>query len=290
MKSLAFLMALCLLVVSVSAQSVAPKKPAAAVQTRVPTQAEVESILKRIYGYDSSIQWKIFLIRKSAVPGMSEVLFQLKGQVQHIFITPDGHYAINGDLEQFGADPYGVARARLAAADGPSHGPVKPAVVMVEFSDLQCPHCKEAQPVLEKLAADFPQMKIIFQQYPLQQHPWALKAAQYADCAGRANNSAAWKYIASIYQNQGGIAVATADDKLKELATEAGLDAAKIAACAASPAATARVKKSTALGDSVGVLGTPAIFVNGRLLQGVVGIPYEQVKALIQYELEHAGK
>ncbi|MBZ5521226.1 MAG: hypothetical protein LAP21_03105 [Acidobacteriia bacterium] len=51
------------------------------------------------------------------------------------------------------------------------------------------------------------------------------------------------------------------------------------------------MKKSVALGDSVGVLGTPAIFVNGRLLdQGVVGIPYAQVKALIQYEIDHAGK
>jgi protein-disulfide isomerase len=45
-----------------------------------------------------------------------------------------------------------------------------------------------------------------------------------------------------------------------------------------------------ALGDSVGIMGTPAIFVNGRPLETVVGIPYEQVKAIVQYEIEHAGK
>jgi protein-disulfide isomerase len=194
-------------------------------------------------------------------------------------------------MQPFGPDPYAIIRERLSAAEGVARGPDKPVVTMVEFSDLQCPHCKEAQPVLEKLAADFPGMRIIFQQYPIpSSHPWAMKAAQYADCAGRVDSGAAWKFIAAVYENQSGIALATVDDKLKELATKAGLDADKLAACAASPAAEARVKKSMELGNSVGVVGTPTIFVNGRMLEGVVGIPYELVKAIVQYEIDHAGK
>jgi protein-disulfide isomerase len=194
-------------------------------------------------------------------------------------------------MQPFGLDPYAGNRERLSAADGLVRGPAKPAVTMVEFSDLQCPHCRDAQPAVEKLAADFPNMRIIFQQYPLaSSHPWAMKAALYADCAGHSNANAGWKFIASVYENQGSIALVTADDKLKELAVAAGLDGGKISACAASPATAARVKKSMQLGDSVGVLGTPAIFVNGRQLDTVVGIPYEQVKAVVQYELEHAGK
>lgn len=295
MTHMALVAALLLLSALMGAQNSPSAKPASAASSsaapsKLPTQAEVEAVLKRIYGYDPSIQWKIFAIRKSPVPGMSEVLLNVKGEFQHLFLTADGHFAVSGDLVQFGADPYSVARSRLRAADGPSRGPSKPSMVMVEFSDLQCPHCRDAQPVIEKLVADFPGMKIIFQQYPLPKHSWAMKAALYADCAGRANNDAAWKYIASIYHNQGSIADAIADDSLRQLATESGLDAAKLASCAASPAAAARVKKSKELGDSVGVLGTPTIFVNGRLLQTVVGIPYEQVKTLIQYEIDHAGK
>jgi len=271
--------------------SKAGKKHAPATMAQTPTKDEVDAVLKRIYGYDPSIQWKIFLVRRSAVPGMSEVLLQLKGEFHRLFLTADGHFAIDGDMQPFGPDPYAGTRERLSAAKGVVRGSDKPVVTMVEFSDLQCPHCKDAQPVLEKLATDFPDMRIIFQQYPLaSSHPWAMKAAQYADCAGRQGNDAGWKFIAAVYENQNSIALAIADDKLKELATASGLDAEKLSACATAPDAEIRVKKSMELGDSVGVMGTPAIFVNGRPLDTVTGIPYEQVKAIVQYEIEHAGK
>lgn len=272
------------------ARSSAPKK-AAAVKALGP--ADVEQVLKRIYGYDPSMKWQIFLVRKAPVPGMTEVLMNVNNEFQHLFIAADGHYAISGDWMPFGPDLYAPARKKLMAADGISRGPEKPAVVMVEFSDLQCPHCKDAQPVLEKLASDFPQMKIIFQQYPLPKHPWAAKAARYADCAGHANNAAAWKFIAGVYENQGGIALATADEKLKELARNSGFDAEKLSACASSPASEERIKKSVALGDSLGILGTPSIFVNGRLLEPVTDASdasYERAKKIVQYEIEHAGK
>jgi protein-disulfide isomerase len=285
-------MVLVLPVVTPAGQNaVAGKKRSAAVQPKAPTPAEVDAVLKRVYGYDASIQWKIFLVRRSVVPGMSEVLLQLKGEFHHLFLTPDGHFAIDGDMQPFGSDPYAGMRQRLGAANGVMRGPDKAVVTMVEFSDLQCPHCKDAQPVLEKLAADFPGMRIIFQQYPLaNSHPWAMKAAEYADCAGRQSNDAGWKFIAAVYEDQNSIALAIADDKLKELATASGLDAEKLSACATASATEKRVKQSMELGDSVGVMGTPAVFVNGRPLETVVGIPYEQVKAIVQYEIEHAGK
>lgn len=292
MKSFVLVMALILPAVALIGQNaVAGKKRPAAVQAKAPTPAEVDAVLKRVYGYDPSIQWKVFLVRQSVVPGMSEVLLQLKGEFHHLFLTADGHFAIDGDMQPFGTDPYAGMRERLGAANGLARGPAKPAVTMVEFSDLQCPHCKDAQPVVEKLAADFPGMRIIFQQYPLtNSHPWAMKGAQYADCAGRQSNDAGWKFIAAVYENQNSIALAIADDKLKELAKASGLDVEKLSACATAPDTEMRVKKSMELGDSVGVMGTPAVFVNGRPLETVVGIPYEQVKAIVQYEIEHAGR
>jgi len=292
MKSLVLVMAMALPVIGTAGQkSKAEKKHAPPSRVQTPTAADVDAALKRIYGYDPSIQWKIFMVRRSAVPGMNEVLLQLKGEFHHLFLTADGHFAIDGDVQPFGPDPYAGIRERLSAANGLARGPAKPVVTMVEFSDLQCPHCKDAQPVLEKLAADFPDMRIIFQQYPLaSSHPWAMKAAEYADCAGQQGNDAGWKFIAAVYENQNSIALAIADEKLKELATASGIDADKLSGCAAAPDTEIRVKKSMELGDSVGVMGTPAIFVNGRPLETVVGIPYEQVKAIVQYEIEHAGK
>jgi protein-disulfide isomerase len=180
----------------------------------------------------------------------------------------------------------------LQAADGPALGPKTPVISIVEFSDLQCPHCKAAQPIVEKLAADFPQVRIVFQQFPLPAslHPWAMEAAEYTDCAARVNPAAFWKYLDAIFENQGSIALATADDKLKELATAAGLDAEKIASCAAAAGTEARVKKSMALGQSLDVNQTPTLFINGRRLLGVTDTPYDQLKKLVQFEMDHAGK
>ncbi len=268
-------------------------KPAVAEQ-KLPSKEDVEASLQRNLGYDSSVSWEILEIRPSIIPGVAEVLVSInKQQPNRLYISPDGRNAIVvADVIPFGPNPYAPARAKLQAADGPALGPKAPVISIVEFSDLECPHCKTAQPIVEKLAADFPQVRIVFQQFPLPAslHPWAMKAAEYADCAARVNPAAFWKYLDAIFENQGSIALATADDKLKELATAAGLDAEKISSCAAAAGTEARVKKSMELGQSLDVNQTPTFFINGRRLLGVADIPYDQLKKLVQFEMDHAGK
>jgi protein-disulfide isomerase len=274
-----------------------PKKEAVArassTGANLPSMDEVEAALKRTLGYDPAISWQILDIRPSEITGLTDVLVSLNKQpAQHIYLPRDGQNALIGNLIPFGINPFAPARLKLRAADGPARGPQTPVIFVVEFSDLECPHCKAAQPVLEKLVSDFPQVRYIFQQFPLPAtlHPWAMKAAQYADCAAQMNQDSFWKYLDSIFENQGGIALATADDKLKELATSAGLDAPKIAACAAAPASETRVKKSMDLGQSLDVNETPTVFINGRRVQSIASIPYDQLKLLVQFEIDHAGK
>jgi protein-disulfide isomerase len=310
-KILAILSSISITFVLAAAQSAAPKKPApaqtagkpgnaapahaaaASAPSLLPSQAEVEVSLKRTFGYDPGLSWQILEIRSSGIPGIAEVLVSInKNAPNHIFLPAEGQKAIVGEIIPFGPNPYAPVRARLKGAFGPSRGGQNPPIDIVEFSDLQCPHCKAAQPVVEKLEADFPQVRFTFQQFPLPAslHPWALKGAQYADCAGQMDKNAFWKYVDAIFENQGGIALATADDKLKELATANGLDAAKIAACAASPETDARVKKSLELGETVNVNQTPTVFINGRMVPAIASIPYDNLKQLVQFEIDHAGR
>ncbi|HWX54226.1 MAG TPA: thioredoxin domain-containing protein [Verrucomicrobiae bacterium] len=273
---------------SSSVQAKTPVKDA----TTFPSKEDVEAAMKRTFGYDPSLTWEIYDIRPSVIPGVAEVLVSVNKQApSHIYLSPDRQNAIVGNVIPFGADPFAPARVLLQAADGPARGAQTPVIYIVEFSDLECPHCKVAQATLEKLMADFPQVRFVFQQFPLPAtlHPWAMKAAEYADCA-RADRDAFWKYVDSIFENQGGIALATADDKLKELATAAGLDASSIATCAAAPGTEARVKKSMALGAALEVNETPTVFINGRRVLSVANIPYDQLKSLVQFEIDHAGK
>jgi protein-disulfide isomerase len=249
--------------------------------------------MKRAFGYDPGVAWQILSIRESGVPGLAEIIVSVnRGDPYHLYFSAPSQVAFVGQMLPFGPNPYAATRAKLLGIFGPSRGGPNPAIEIVEFSDLECPHCKAAQPVIEKLAADFPQVRFTFQQFPLPAslHPWAMKAAQYTDCAARMNKDAFWKYVDAIFENQGGIALATADDKLKELATANGMDAAKIAACAASPETDARIKKSLALGEALNVGQTPTVFINGRTMLGIASIPYDNLKNVVQFEIDHAGK
>lgn len=293
-KRFALLFAVCVFGAIISAQTSAPPPSKAGASTaKSPSKDEVEAALKRTLGYDPATTWVIYDIRPSGIPGVSDVLVSLnKRDPMHIYWDANEQTAVIGQILPFGIDPFAPIRATLQAADGPAIGPQNPAIVMVEFSDLECPHCKVAQPIAEKLAADFPQVRYIFQQFPLpaSMHPWAMKAAEYADCAARLSPSNFWKYIDAIFANQSSMAAATAEDKLKELAGTAGLDAAKISSCASLPQTEARIKKSMDLGQSLDVTQTPTIFINGRRVLGLADIPYDELKNLVQFEIDHAGK
>jgi len=269
----------------------APASPPAA--TALPTTAEVDAYMKRSFGYDPGVTWQVAAVRESEVPGVVEIVVAMnRNEAYHLYYSPKAQVAFVGQVLPFGPNPYAPARLKLHGAFGPNRGAANAPIEIVEFSDLQCPHCKAAQPIVEKLQADFPQARFTFQQYPLPAsvHPWAMKAAQYADCAGQLNKDNFWKYVDSIFENQGGIALATADDKLKELAAAAGYDALEISRCAASPETDARVQKSLALGESLNVSQTPTVFINGRAVLGIASIPYESLKNLVQFEIDHAGR
>jgi protein-disulfide isomerase len=156
-------------------------------------------------------------------------------------------------------------------------------VTIVEFSDLQCPHCKEAQPVIEKLLAAEPNARFVLQQYPLPMHNWAAKGAAYADCIGRTSREAFWKFVQATFDDQANIADSNADEKLTQIADKSGVKGADMAACAAKPETKTRVERSLSLGQEVGVTGTPTLFINGRHIGNVTGMPYEILKGMVEF-------
>jgi protein-disulfide isomerase len=148
---------------------------------------------------------------------------------------------------------------------------------------LQCPHCKDAQPIIDKLLTEEPNARFVFQNFPLPSHNWAAKAADYADCVGRSSKDAFWKFVQGTFDAQSSITEANADEKLTAIADAAGVKGADMATCAAKADTKTRVEQSVALGQSVGVTGTPTVFVNGRRIGNVVGLPPEVLKGLVEF-------
>jgi protein-disulfide isomerase len=256
--------------------------------TNLPSEETVNSFLQQTFGYDSTVTWKITAIKPSIAAGLAEVdvvLSNSQGQsTTTLYVTPDGKHALTGDILPFGAKPYQPAKeALLKGVNGPSRGPDKAPVTIVEFSDLQCPHCKDAQPVIDKLLTEEPNARFVFQNFPLPSHNWAAKAADYADCVGRSSKDAFWKFVQGTFDAQSSITEANADEKLTAIADTAGVKGGDMATCAAKADTRTRVEQSVALGQSVGVTGTPTVFVNGRRIGNVVGLPPEVLKGLVEF-------
>lgn len=254
----------------------------------LPTEDTVNAFMQQTFGYDSTITWKVASIKPSIAQGLAEVsvvVTNSQGQsAMTLYVTADGKHAMTGEILPFGAKPYAPAHeALLKGANGPSKGPAKATATIVEFSDLQCPHCKEAQPTIEKLLAEEPNARFVFQQFPLPMHNWAAKAAGYADCVGRSSNEAFWKFVEGTYAEQANITESNADEKLTAIADKSGVKGTDIAACAAKPDTKTRVDQSIALGQAVGVAGTPTLFINGRRIGNVAQVPMEILKGLVEF-------
>ena len=265
-----------------------------------PTKQTVEDFLKASWGYDSSRIWQVQAILPTPAPGVSRVLVLVtaknggpKDQTAQLsfFTLPGGKFLVADSLLPFGAKPFQPYREILQAqASGPSKGGASKALELVEFSDFECPHCKEAQPIVAKLLADYPSAHFVYQDFPLVQiHTEALKASTHGYCVAKAGgNDAFFKFSDALFGAQAGLTPATSDATLKDAETKAGQDPAKIAACAETAAAKDAIKTSLALGEQVGVNSTPTLFVNGRGLP-IVGIPYAMLQKIIEYQAQLDG-
>jgi protein-disulfide isomerase len=212
--------------------------------------------------------------------------------VLQFFALPDGKHIIIGDsIIPFGEHPFAEARAILQArADGPYRGTASKDLEIVEFADFQCPHCKEAQANMDKLAVDFPKARIVFATYPLESiHPRAKIAAAYGVCVAKQGGSNDFFAFASaVFDGQDGLATADgATLTLNSAVTKAGLDPAKIATCASTPETDAAVKAQVKLAQDVEINQTPMLLINGRPIPG--NIPYDTIKMIVEYQAKLDG-
>lgn len=275
-----------------------PKPDPANFTAASPTKDTVNAFLQTSWGFDDSRIWQVQAILKTASEGVSKVVIYVgdkagkqKPTAIQFFVLPDGKHIVAGDeVIPFGANPYAEYRAAVQEkADGPYRGGAAKEFEIVEFADFQCPHCKEAQANMDKLAVDFPKARIVFQNYPLPQHPAAAGAAAYGVCVAKQGGSSAFfTFAAAVFDGQDGLASTDgATLTLNSAVTKAGLDPAKIAACAALPATVAEVDASVKLAKDINVSQTPTLLVNGR--QVPANAPYDTLKQIITYQQKLDG-
>ena len=170
-------------------------------------------------------------------------------------------------------------RQKVAIAGSPAKGPAAAPVEVVEFSDFQCPFCLRAYPTVNQVLSTYgDRVHFVYRNYPLPNHPDARPAAEAAACA--AEQGQFWPYYDRLFADQTKLSA----DGLKQSAAALGLDTGRFNACVDTHKYKDRVETDIKEGNEAGVNGTPAFFINGRLLSGAQ--PFDAFKRVIDEEIE----
>jgi len=290
MPSLAIALTLICLPGLAHGQSPAPTTPSSKTSTGAPPtalQKSVEAYLRNLYAFGPNVQLSVSVPKESEVPGLLETTVDLKdgenSQSVKFYLSKDGKYLVRGEISDLSKDPLAETRALIQMKEAPSLGDPKAPITLVEFSDFECPVCRSLHDVLRGMLPNYPQVRVVFKDFPLESlHPWARTAALAGRCAYRQDAKAFWKFYDAIYDQQEVISAANAWTKMADFAAAAGLNPDTFKACLASPEAAAAVDASRTNGQQLEVSSTPTIFVNGRRLVG--GDP-RLIEQYIKYEL-----
>ena len=262
-----------------------------------PSVDEVNSFLKALWGYDVNRLWQVEGIVKTPAPGVAKVVVlvadkRAPGKTSPLvfFTTPDGKHAIAENVMDFGAKPFADARKTLQErATGPAKGAKSNELLLVEFADLNCDRCRDAQDKMDNLEQDFPQARVIFEDAPELNHLYAERAALDGVCVRKTKGDAAFfAYARAVYAKQAGLTPASADETLKTAVIAAGADPAAVAACAALPETKATVDATVKLAQDVFAVQGPMLAVNGHFL-AIDSLPYETLKQMVAFQAGQDG-
>ena len=211
------------------------------------------------------------------------------------FISQDGQDIINGTFWSLNESPFANSLKYLTD-EGPSFGVPDARVIIVVFSDFECPYCRE---LAKNLRTNIPQKyakdaRVVVKNFPIENiHPWSRAAAEAGACMADQSTGAFWAYHDWMFDHQSQVDGQFKDKKvdfagyLKDtaaaLAQQQQVDAAKVRSCIDTHAAAAQVNKDIEEGKKLDVTVTPTFYINGRPLPGA--IPWTSIDTLIQLEL-----
>jgi len=207
----------------------------------------------------SSLLPLYLLLGVVAIVGIAVIIYQMKGKpaptTQPVAMT--------------------LSPSELAAVKGISIGRQDAPVTMFEFADFQCPGCGQfatfVVPLIKERLVDTGLVRYVYYDFPLPMHAYSFLAARAARCANEQGKF--WEYHDVLYGKQprwsAERTAAGATDQFIAYAGEVGLDRARFEECLRSDRYAEDVTRSLKLGESLGVQGTPTLFVNGERLSEI---------------------
>ena len=191
------------------------------------TKQSIEAFLRNYYALGSDYTITVGTPKPLGNSGLSELPVDVKsaegGDTVKMYLTSDGNYLIRGEVNNIHVDPLAENIAKFDLKDAPVYGDPKAPITLVEYGDFECPVCRNFHDAVRGMLPNYPQVKLIFKDFPIEQiHPWARTAAIAGRCVYQQNPQAFWKFYDLVYDNQDLVSASSAYEKMLEFAGKAG--------------------------------------------------------------------
>jgi protein-disulfide isomerase len=253
-------------------------------------KATMEVWIRHLFVWAAPIEVTISDPKPGPMPDLYEV--KVRGvsgsnmQDETFYVSKDGHKIIRGTIYDASQNPFKTELDRIKTEMRPAFGTPGAPVVIAEFSDFECPFCREEAKTLRDnvLKTYSKEVRVYFFDFPLEQlHPWAKAASMAGRCIFRQSSSGFWDYHDWMFEHQTEITAENLQSKVLEFVKSKGLDAAAYSTCADTKATEADVNQTLEMGKALQINQTPTIFINGRRLAG--STPWADLKYVIDYEI-----
>lgn len=222
-----------------------------------------------------------------------QVTLNYQGQQIPVFVSSDGRYLLTdvipldsklGNIRN-NSTGENMEPVNVELGESPFKGDENSTVTIVEFSDFQCPFCgkfyTDSLALIEKNYIDTGKVKLVYKDFPLSNiHPQAQKAAEAARCVGsQLGDKGYFEMHNKLFENQESLSI----ENYKKWARGLKVNGAKFDKCLDDGEFASAVKADFDYGTQLGVTGTPAFFINGKIISGAQ--PYSVFEQIIEAEL-----
>ncbi|MGA2992629.1 MAG: thioredoxin domain-containing protein [Candidatus Korobacteraceae bacterium] len=319
LRRLVFVLALLLLCLGCSGRRSAqapapapdPKGEWRANQAEIPTPASdlnrrIERTVRAEFKVPGYVQLSVSAPKASEFTNYDSVTVTFavadKRQTRDFLLSKDGKQLLSVEKMDLTADPYEKVMSKIDLGGRPLRGNKDAKVTIVVYDDYECPFCSRMHQTLfgEIMPAYGDRVKVYYKDFPLFQiHPWAGRAAINSNCLARQSGEAFWDFADYLHTRGEEVSGKRAerrplkeqDAALDRITLEIGkkrnLDAALLQQCIKDQPSQA-LEKSVREGESLGVSGTPALFINGSKVEGAV--PAEELRVTLDQVLRDAGQ
>jgi protein-disulfide isomerase len=240
------------------------------------------------YDIPYDVEMKVENIGSSEIQGINKVDVTFskgkESETYTFYFTKDGKYLFLGKFVDLTKNPKKEVLSKISLENQVERGSKDAKVIIVEYSDFQCPYCSKINNTIEELLKEYnSKVRFIFKHFPLDFHQWAMDAAIASQCVWEQKKESFWKLSEQFYKNQNDITKENLKDKIIEFVKNEGLNIKDFESCFENKIPQNKIDKDISEAQNLGINSIPTVIINGTVIKGAQQI--ERYRKIIDNEI-----